>query len=58
MESDPGVRRLDVKKRHTEEQAISFLKEADTGVPVKDPARRHGLSEASYYLWRNKFGGM
>ncbi len=47
-----------MKKRFTEEQIISFLKEADTGVPVKDPARRHGLSEASYFLCRNKFGGM
>ena len=49
---------MDVKKRFTEEQIISFLKEVDTGVPVKDLARRHGFSEASYYLWRNKFGGM
>ena len=47
-----------MKKRFTEEQIIGFLKEADTGVPVKDLARRHGFSEASFYLWRNKFGGM
>ena len=49
---------MDVKKRFTEEQIIGFLKEADTVVPVKDLARRHGFSEASFYLWRNKFGGM
>jgi putative transposase len=49
---------LDVKKRFTEEQIISFLKEVDTEVPMKDLARRHGFSEARYYLWRNKFGGM
>jgi putative transposase len=49
---------LDVKKRFTEEQIIGFLKEADAGMPVKDLCRRHGFSEASYYLWRSKFGGM
>lgn len=47
-----------MKKRFTEEQIIGFLKEADAGMPVKDPCRRHGFSEASYYLWRSKFGGM
>jgi len=49
---------LDVKKRYSEEQIIGFLKEADAGVPVKELCRRHGFSEASYYLWRSKFGGM
>jgi putative transposase len=49
---------LDVKKRYTEEQIIGFLKEADSGVPLKELCRRHGFSEASYYLWRSKFGGM
>ena len=47
-----------MKKRYTEEQIIGFLKEADKGVSVKDLCRRHGFSEASYYLWRGKFGGM
>jgi putative transposase len=47
-----------MKKRFTEEQIIGFLKEADGGLPVKDLCRRHGFSEASYYLWRSKFGGM
>lgn len=47
-----------MKKRYTEEQIIGFLKEADGGVPLKDLCRRHGFSEASYYLWRSKFGGM
>lgn len=47
-----------MKKRYTEEQIIGFLQEADTGVPVKDLCRRHGFSEASYYLWRSKFGGL
>lgn len=47
-----------MKKRYTEEQIIRFLKEADGGVAVKELCRRHGFSEASYYLWRSKFGGM
>lgn len=47
-----------MKKRYTEEQIISFLKEADAGIAVKDLCRRHGFSEASYYFWRSKFGGM
>lgn len=47
-----------MKKRYSEEQIIGFLKEADAGVPIKDLCRRHGFSEASYYLWRSKFGGM
>jgi putative transposase len=49
---------LDVKKRFSEEQIIGFLREADKGVAVKDLCRKHGFSEASYYLWRSKFGGM
>lgn len=49
---------MDVKKRFSEEQIIGFLKEADRGVAVKELCRRHGFSEASYYLWRSKFGGM
>jgi len=47
-----------MKKRYTEEQIIGFLKQADAGLPVKELCRRHGFSEASYYLWRSKFGGM
>lgn len=47
-----------MKKRFTEEQIIGFLREAEAGLPVKELCRRHGFSEASYYLWRSKFGGM
>lgn len=47
-----------MKKRYSEEQIIGFLKEADTGLPIKELCRQHGFSEASYYLWRSKFGGM
>ena len=47
-----------MKKRFSEAQIIGFLRESEAGLPVKDLCRRHGFSEASYYLWRNKFGGM
>ena len=46
------------KQRFTEEQIIGFLKQAEAGVAVKELCRTHGFSEASYYLWRSKFGGM
>jgi putative transposase len=49
---------LDVKKRFSEEQIIGFLKEAERGVGVKELCRKHGFSDASFYLWRSKFGGM
>jgi putative transposase len=47
-----------VKRRFTEEQIIGFLKQAEAGVPVKDLCRKHGFSDASYYTWRAKYGGM
>jgi len=47
-----------MKKRFTEEQIIGFLREAETGVGVKDLCRRYGFSAASYYLWRSQCGGM
>ena len=47
-----------MKKRFSEEQVIGFLREADAGMPVKELCRKHGFSEASYYLWKAKFGGM
>ncbi|QRP62466.1 IS3 family transposase [Rhodanobacter sp. FDAARGOS 1247] len=47
-----------MKKRFSEEQIIGFLREAEAGLPVKALCRQHGFSEASYYLWRSKFGGM
>jgi len=47
-----------MKKRFSEEQIIGFLKHADAGMPVKDLCRQHGFSDASFYLWRQKFGGM
>ena len=47
-----------MKKRFSEAQIIGFLREAEAGVPVKQVCRQHGFSEASYDLWRSKFGGM
>ena len=49
---------MDIKKRFTQEQIIGFLREAESGLPVAELCRRHGFSEASYYLLRSKFGGM
>ena len=47
-----------MKKRYSEEQIIGFLREADAGLPIKEQCRKHGFSEASYYAWKAKFGGM
>jgi putative transposase len=46
------------KSRFTDEQMISFIKQADSGLPVADLCRKHGFSTASFYKWRAKFGGM
>lgn len=47
-----------MKKRFSEEQIIGFLKEADAGMPVAELCRKHGFSDASYYKWKARFGGM
>jgi putative transposase len=47
-----------MKKRYSDEQIIGFLREAESGIKIKDLCRRHGFSEASFYAWRSKFGGM
>jgi putative transposase len=46
------------RTRFTEEQIISILKEQETGVPVADLCRKHGVSNASIYKWKAKYGGM
>ena len=46
------------KSRFTEEQIIGFLKEAESGVTVADLCRRGGFSDATFYKWRAKFGGL
>ena len=46
------------KKRFTEEQIIAVLKEHEAGMKTADLARKHGISEATIYNWKAKFGGM
>jgi putative transposase len=46
------------RKRFTEEQIIGILKENEAGAKVDDVCRRHGISQATFYAWRKKFGGM
>ena len=46
------------RARFTETQIVAILKEADSGVPVKDLCRKHGISDATYYNWKTKYGGM
>jgi putative transposase len=43
--------------RFTETQIVSILKEADAGAKVKEVCRRHGISDATYYNWKSKYGG-
>ena len=46
------------KPRFKESQIFQVLKEAEAGVPVPDLCRKYGMSSASFYKWRAKFGGM
>ena len=46
------------RKRFTEEQIMGVLKEAEAGARTADLARRHGVSEATIYNWKAKYGGM
>ena len=47
-----------MKKRHTEEQIIRILKQAESGIPVADVLREHNISQGTFYRWKAKFGGM
>jgi putative transposase len=47
-----------MKKRFTEEQIIGVLREQEAGVKTADVCRRHGISGATFYKWKAKFGGM
>ncbi len=46
------------KSRFSETQIVAILKQADAGLKVKDICRKHGISDATYYKWKSKYGGM
>ncbi len=46
------------KSRFTDSQIMAILKQAESGVPVPQLCREHGMSSASFYKWRAKYGGM
>jgi putative transposase len=46
------------KSRFSETQIVAILKEHEAGIATKDLCRRHGVSPATFYNWKSKFGGM
>jgi putative transposase len=46
------------KSRFTEEQIIAILKEQESGRPTAEVCRRHGISSATFYAWKSKYGGL
>lgn len=46
------------KSRYSDSQILAILKQAENGVPVPELCREHGMSSASFYKWRAKYGGM
>ncbi len=46
------------RKRHTEEQIIAILKEHEAGAKTADVCRKRGVSEATFYNWKAKYGGL
>ena len=46
------------KSRFSEAQIMTILQQAESGVPVSELCREHGMSSASFYKWRAKYGGM
>ena len=46
------------KSRFTDSQIMAVLKQAESGVPVPQLCREHGISSATFYKWRSKYGGM
>tara|TARA_Y100001951_G_C11270779_1_gene258629 strand:+ start:182 stop:448 length:267 start_codon:yes stop_codon:yes gene_type:complete len=46
------------KSRYTDSQILAILKQAEAGTPVPELCREHGMSSATFYKWRSKYGGM
>ena len=46
------------KSRFTESQIVAILHEADSGMKVREICRKHGISDATFYNWKSKYGGM
>jgi putative transposase len=46
------------KSRFTESQIVAILSQADAGISVQELCRKHGISPATYYSWKSKYGGM
>ena len=46
------------RRRHTEEQIIAVLKDAQAGLGVQELCRKHGISDATFYKWRAKYAGL
>jgi len=46
------------KSRHSEEQIIKILKEAEAGIAINELCRKYGISDQAYYNWKAKYGGM
>ncbi|MFA7157874.1 MAG: transposase [Kiritimatiellia bacterium] len=45
-------------KRYSEEQIVAILKEGDSGMPLAELLRKHGIADATYYRWKAKYSGM
>ncbi len=46
------------KSRYSDSQILAILKQAESGIPVAQLCREHGMSSATFYKWRSKYGGM